>query len=286
MKNLKIIFLMAVLLVVSRPVHAQEFSFAVVSDIHRAQDSWLNALKELGVQKVDLILVAGDMAPDSDRYIDFENSFYMSEKTPVFLPVPGNHEFEDGIENFRYMRDKILPTVRGLVRRGPDTGDYYYDYGNTRFIAVDAYSELGAMGVINDAGRNWVESVIVSASEEIKNVFIFFHEPAYPQFRHIGDSFDENVQLRDAFWAMLGKHKNKVKGVFCGHTHHSYRNEYQGILQISPGTIGNGRYSSFVTAKIDGEKITFEKFQAENGADKRFILSDSWTAVNSLTTIP
>jgi len=286
MKKFKIIFVLLISIIFYGMAQAGEFSFAVVSDIHKARDSWRNTLQELSRRDVDLILVAGDMAPDLDRYIDYEETFYMGNKIPVLLPVAGNHEIKDGKENYDYLVKDVLPQIKGAVRADQKDSSYYYDHQNCRFIAVDAYNIFGRYGMINDAGREWVSKVIVGAPEGVENIFIFFHEPAYPQFRHVGDSFDEDPVLRDKFWQMLAGYGDKVKAVFCGHTHYYYRAEYQGIWQISSGSIGNNRETSFVVVNVSGSRVDFQAFHAENGPDKPFTPLDTWADVNSLTSIP
>jgi predicted phosphodiesterase len=285
MKKFKFSLILFIFLVVPFFVWPKETKFAVVSDIHKAQDSWLNCLNELQRQGSDVILETGDMAPDSDRYIDFENVFYAASKIPVFLPVPGNHELDDGMENYEYMRDKILPQIRGIVRHDVMDCDYYYDYNQVRFIAVDGYVWSGAHGVINDAGREWVKQAIKTAPPAIEDIFIFLHEPPYPQVRHVGDSFDEDPALRDRFWQMLAQ-SSRVRAVFVGHTHYYYRSEHDRVWQVSSGSIGNNKEATFVAVTVDETGIKFKAYKAQNGKDAQFSPFDEWESVNSLTTLP
>jgi len=135
--------------------------------------------------------------------------------------------------------------------------------------------------VINDAGRNWVEKTITSAPEKIKHIFIFFHEPAFPRVRHIGNSFDANPKLRNLFWNMLMRHKNKVRAVFVGHTHHYYKMKIAdpeseeanspkkfpmqkgGIYQIDIGAAGRSHTlnETYVQTVIADDKIIVNVFQ-------------------------
>ena len=64
-----------------------------------------------------------------------------------------------------------------------------------------------------------VEQVIASAPPDIDHIFVAFHEPAFPRYRHIWDSFNASPEERDAFWNMLVAHNDIVRAVFVAHTH-------------------------------------------------------------------
>lgn len=138
------------------------FSFAVVADPRGHSETWKNALIEIREQKTnpepqftaaELIINAGDMDPLAARYAEYQQIFSSRGNRPVFLPVIGNHEFEDGGEHFRYARDKLIPLIPGAVRRHDTSCDYYLDYRNVRLIMVDAYTDLGKYGVIGGGGE-------------------------------------------------------------------------------------------------------------------------------------
>ena len=146
----------------------------------------------------------------------------------VFLPVVGNHDITAGQgENAAYIRGPMLAELAGLgAARYDDVGaNYVFDWRNARFIVVDQYAWGDLRGRIDARGLAWVESAIRSAGTA-EHVFVVFHEPAFPRVRHVGDSFDFFREDRDAFWAMLVRHRGKVRAVLSGHTH------YLGLLQI------------------------------------------------------
>jgi hypothetical protein len=87
------------------PPSEQRFSFAVLADLQSGTDTWKNALLEVRDRKAnpdpaftsaELILIAGDMLPLASRYEDYLHVFANENTRPVFLPVIGNHEFNDG----------------------------------------------------------------------------------------------------------------------------------------------------------------------------------------------
>ncbi len=273
------------------------FCFAVLADPRDGGETWRNALQEIhkgngavngGNSRTELIVVAGDMDPLDVRYEDYRQVFSAAVSRPVFLPVIGNHEFENGGAHFRFARDIIIPALPGARRRHPTSCDYYLDHRNVRIIAVDGYTDLGRDGVISAEGRHWVEQVIRAAPPGIQHIFVTFHEPAFPRFRHKGDSFDQDPQLRNDFWRMLLRYRDRVRAVLVGHTHNYYRmrvldpakkaarkykkfpDDEGGIYQIDAGAAGNGPISTIVQICIKGSDVRFRTLQAKAGAHQPF----------------
>ena len=164
---------------------------------------------------------------------------------------------------------------------------------------VDEYPDLGKNGVINDKGTQWVEETIRATPPFIDHIFISFHEPAFPRFRHIGNSFDQAPEQRNAFWRMLLKYKDRVRAVLVGHTHSYYRmrvldpagreandpkafpNEDGGIYQIDAGAAGYGRANTIVQVQIMGANLLFRVLQAKKGVNEPFAEIDRWSIVNN-----
>jgi hypothetical protein len=282
----------------------QGFCIAVLADPRGHGDTFKNALFEIRNRSAEMklkhtpteiIIVAGDMDPLESRYEDYRNVFTNAGTRPILLPVIGNHEFENGGVHFRYVRDILIPSVHGAVRRHPASCDYYFDHGNVRIIAVDGYTDLGKDGVINEEGRQWVERVIKESPSSVEHIFIAFHEPAFPRFRHIGNSFDKDPELRNAFWQMLLEHREKVRAVLVGHTHSYYRlrirepagkpandpeifpDEDGGIFQIDAGSAGNGPTSTITQIQIERRNVSFRVLQAKNGVHQPFFEVDRWS---------
>lgn len=285
----------------------QKFSFAVLADPRNQGDTWKNALLEIRDRNVnqdpvftpaELIVVAGDIDPIVSREEDYQHVFANVDTRPVFLPVIGNHEFENSGAHFRYARDVLIPSIPGAVRRHSNSCDYYLDHNNIRIIVVDGYTDLGKNGVINDKGKQWVEETMRATPSSIDHIFISFHEPAFPRFRNIGDSFDQAPEQRNTFWRMLLKYKDRVCAVLVGHTHSYYRmrvldptgteandpkafpNEDGGIYQIDAGAAGNGSVNTIVRVQIVGANVFFRVLQAKKGANEPFAEIDRWSIVH------
>jgi len=237
-------------------------------------------------------LMEGSQGPgDAGIRTGDDTSVPRAEQQPMIYANDGN----PAIIDMDFIREQIIPTVPGIVRISEGSCTYYCDYKNIRVVSIDAYSgETGTAGIINDTGRAWAEAAISSASGTIDHIFVAFHAPAFPRVRHTHDSFNAVPEARNAFWKMLVSHRDKVRAVFCGHTHYyacmrvldpageaandvtAYPDETGGIYQVNPGSAGRGMKNSFVTVSIDGKNVCFRAFEAENGTDQPFFLKDEW----------
>ena len=280
-----------------------KWSFAVVADPMENGDSFQNALTEIRYMKcnpepkndsAEFVLVAGDICPIVDRYKDYKDIFLGDINMKAFFPVKGNHDYYDEINN-TYMNDIILPNQSNISVWNRKTVDYYVTWKNIYLIVVDAYSIYGNDGCINSQGREWVRNIIESAPESIKHIFISFHEPAFPRYRHLYNSFNACPSDRNDFWNMLIEHKDKVRAVFVGHTHNYYRmrvndptsscandtecfpDDDDGIYQIDVGAAGNGERNTIVRVEVNGSKVSFRVIDAPNGANQSFNVIDEWT---------
>lgn len=116
---------------------------------------------------------------------------------------------------------------------------YYFDYGNTRVIAFntnywccsDPETYGGNLeGYVMDNQLAWIEGVLDDARDDrtIKHIFMFAHEPAFPNGGHLGDAQWYNgekeyvVERRDALWEAISQN-GKVVAVFFGDEHNYNR---------------------------------------------------------------
>lgn len=218
----------------------------------------------------------------------------------TFQP-PGNppgmysNNGDPSIIDIEFIKEKIISAIPGVVCLSEDSCTYYYDHQNVRVICIDGFGgEVGQLGIINEAGRNWTEAAIKSAPASIDHIFIAFHAPAFPRVRHIHDSFSADPEQRNAFWNMLVAHRDKVRAVFCGHTHYYNRmrvfdpagaaandvtatpDEPNGIYQVNVGSAGNGMKNTFLRVEVNGKEILFRALEAENGKAQPFRVLDEW----------
>lgn len=304
MKILKMLLLFCISCITF--LNAQNWSFAVVADPRNDGASFKNALIEIRDMKVnpdqklspaEFVIVAGDIDPVSARYNNYRKIFKKDTCMKAFYPVKGNHDVG---KHARYIVKTILPHQDSITIRDKKYANYYVDWKNVRFIIVDQYSNLGSRGCINSKGRKWVEKLIQSA-HDFDHVFICFHEPAFPRFRHLLDSFNACKEDRDAFWNMVVKYNTKVKAIFNGHIHHyhrmrvvdpeskeaqdknAYPDQKEGVYQINCGATGQGDRSTVVRVQINDMNVSFLVLDAEEGKNKPFNVIDEWEIVDTTT---
>ncbi len=95
---------------------------------------------------------------------------------------------------------------------------YSFNYQNSHFVFLN--SEKPEEHLINNTQRNWLVEDLENNKKE--NVFVVFHEPAFPMKSKEEDSLDENPEERDLFWEIIDEFD--VTAVFNGHEHiHSRR---------------------------------------------------------------
>lgn len=266
------------------------WSFAVTADPRSNTLTWRNALIEIrdlrenpapAFSKAEFLLIAGDVDPNSLNYLTYNNAFGSDPIMNGYYPAIGNHDYETTAER-NYIQNTILPAQPNITRYSAETADYFIDWKNIRVIVVDAYAEFGDDGCVFSDGLAWVESVINTAVAA-RHIFIMFHDPAFPRFRHVGDSFNACPVDRNAFWNMLVDHKDKVRAVFVGHTHQycrmrvldpdseaandldQYPDDEGGIYQIDAGAAGNGDRNVIIRLEINGDTIMVRVLDADNG---------------------
>jgi len=204
--------------------------------------------------------------------------------------VIGNHDFET-IADFDECKDTIFPTLPGVVNSGPAGSigtNYSWDYGNAHFVSVNAYwdgttnagADHATSGDIPVPLRTWIGDDLAASSQPHK--FVFVHEPAYPEVRHIGDSLDAYPANRDAFVTTLDD--NGTEALFVGHDHyyhHDVASEYPllgNVHQVDAGQIQGpnvgGDGSTIIYVLVDGDMTTYKVYRSMTGT---FTLFEEWT---------
>jgi len=221
---------------------AEEFHFTVGADMRSHHEDFRSVCQGInsavsgpGVFHVSVGDVDGHI---SENRAIVDDEFGVSA---VWWPIIGNHEEEDGAE-MEWLRDEYdnangssdrTALKNMIVTEGP-TGTksvcYSWDHGNAHFVALNQYWDGGTTegtgtstsgndtatnGRVVSELRTWLDNDLSATTKD--HIFVFGHEPAFPQYRHVGDSLDANPTERDAFWALLESHD--VDAYMCGHTH-------------------------------------------------------------------
>lgn len=239
-----------------------QFSFTVVSDqryyagegAFDSSNYFRGAIESLAESGTGAFLLSpGDIDPA------YESNWTIQQVLGSdfqWYPIVGNHELPgEGTElylgeNMEWLRafdiDQGGPAEEpNIVRYGPtgcpDT-TYSFEHSDAHFVVLNEYCDAGGdaitTGDVTDHLYNWLENDLRSTTKE--NIFVFGHEPAFPQpdrdngrLRHESDSLNAHPANRDRFWSLLKS--NGVKAYFCGHTHNFSSVEIDGVWQIDSG---------------------------------------------------
>lgn len=207
----------------------------------------------------------------------------------LWFPIPGNHDFED-LADIRYLQNydydpngEVEPNV---VNWGPDScphTTYSFDYQNVHFVALNVYcneeSSWGIDGSITDTIYNWLADDL-AATDKV-HIFVFGHEPAYPQpddqtgiLEHYYESLDQYPQARDRFWQLLVEYD--VVAYIHGHTHTYSAVKIDGVWQIDAGQSMGVRAmpspGTFLIISVQGEGVNLQTYRGEEGPGFAYLL--------------
>jgi unsaturated rhamnogalacturonyl hydrolase len=275
------------------------FHFTVTADMRGSHTAFGNLLQAInnGPGAGAFHISVGDIdqtIPENRAVIDtrFGDDF-------LWYPIIGNHE-EETIADMDWLRaeydtgNSLRTPLKYFTNQDGPTGSvettYSWDYGRAHFVVLNEYwngettagSDVATDGDIVPELYNWLSADLASNSRPL--VFIFGHEPAFPQHRHIGDSLDKYVAYRDTFWTLL--EDSDVQVYFCGHTH--FYSKHQGdknnigdVWQFDAGNAGNdtnGDGLTYFDVCVSNNRVTVDVYR--DGGTGTFNLYES---VDTLT---
>lgn len=215
----------------------------------------------------------GDIDPVEDVHWTIERYI---DSTYLWYPVVGNHELPGGGNEPYYGAN--MDTLRSLnaggnslpyiVNIGPTNcreTTFSFEYENVHFVVINEYydgsSDIGTDGDVLDSLYYWLAGDLAANTKP--HIFVFGHEPAYPQpdayngrLRHSGDSLDKYAARRDRFWALLSDYG--VLAYVCGHTHNYSAVRHFGVWHLDAGHArgqgDTGAPSTFFLADVAGDE--------------------------------
>lgn len=235
------------------PAIYDEITFGVVSDqriyagagAYNTPRFFLGAVQALqAAGPIDFIVTPGDIDPPDDTFYTIREVF--TADVPWY-PVVGNHELPGAGEeaylgaNMEYLRAYPLGAVSPGPSGCPQT-TYSFDRGQAHFVVLNEYCTAAGdnhiNGDVSDSLYNWLAADLAATDQEF--IFIFGHEPAYPQpdadvgvLRYLGGGLDKYPEHRDRFWSLLRAFN--VTAYICGHTHTYSAENLYGVWQIDTG---------------------------------------------------
>ena len=219
------------------------FSFAILGDTQYYKSGtdggYYAAAASIKNMDPDLGFAVGDLVSscEEDECEEMLERWkdVLGELAKKTYPAQGNHDRSDKKESdavwnevFDHLPENGPRGLSGIV--------YSIDFQNSHFVvlATDNPKE-------NDISKeqlDWLEADLAKNAESLpaggqENIFVFFHEPAYPTNSKIGESLDENPENRDRLWSILKKYKTRA--VFSGHEHIQSRRNVDGLYQFGFG---------------------------------------------------
>ncbi|MCD9019700.1 metallophosphoesterase [Parachryseolinea silvisoli] len=183
------------------------FSFIWFGDTHCFPDSGrMITLADQQHKDIAFYSIAGDIVSTGLYRDEWDQLFQYSggafSRKPL-MPVPGNHDRQDGLGAQLYYDLFSLPH-NGPPRVEPEAS-YAFEYGDALFLMIDATSEV-------TDHTAWIEEKLTSSKASWK--FAMFHFPPY--------NFEEPYQDIQQAWVPLFD-KYHVDMVMGGHIHYYMR---------------------------------------------------------------
>lgn len=266
----------------TEPANTDKFSFIWFGDTHRSQ-VWGELLQKAHAHfpEAAFYSIAGDLVSTGLYRDEWDQLFaragsVFSEKP--LMPVPGNHDRQDGLGAWMYYAFFSLP------ENGPAQIDaestYAFEYGNAFFLMLDCTSPI-------EAQSEWIEEQLRNTQATWK--FAIFHFPPY--------NFEEPYPDIQAAWGTLFD-KYHVDMVMGGHIHYYMRSKpmHNGQVVNSPekGTVyaisigTSGRHESigeepyaevrfaegpfYQHMNIEGKRLTYQTFDQEGKLKDELII--------------
>ncbi len=212
-----------------------KFSFVWFGDTHRSPhwgEMLQTAYKKHG--ETAYYMIAGDVVSTGLYRSDWDMLFGYAKDvfsyTPL-MPVPGNHDRQDGLGAWMYYELFALPK-NGPEKVHPES-TYAFEYGNALFLMIDSTHP-------NEAQTDWIEDKLKNSMATWK--FVMFHFPPYNFEEPYFDIQEEWCGIFDRY------HVDMVMG---GHIHYYMRSKPMNngkvvksfdegtVYAVSIGTNGN-----------------------------------------------
>jgi hypothetical protein len=269
------------------PTPVPKFSFVVTTDMfHYSSPQYLDYpnffaallgyVKQFGPG--DFMVSVGDVIPAAETSWTIDQ--VMGEDY-LWFPLPGNHDF--GSSDIRFLQsynyDPNGEVEPNIVHWGPEScphTTYSFDYQNSHFVALNVYCDedapWGIDGSITDTVYDWLAADLAQTTQE--HIFVFGHEPAFPQpdaqtgsIRHLYESLDQYPDARDRFWALLKKYH--VVAYITGHTHNYSAVLIDDVWQLEAGQAMGVRAApspgTFLILSIEGGSVILKTYRGEEG---------------------
>ncbi len=200
------------------------FRFAILSDRTggHTEGIYPRAIEEIALLNPDFVVTVGDHIEgygDDYERVEAEWDTLLGFLERLEVPVhmtPGNHDIWDDESEAIY------------VRRTGQRPYQSFDHENTHFVVLDD-SRINSSEEFPADQLEWLAADL-EAARGTENIFVFFHKPLWSSTLTLGNP----DPLHDVFV------EHGVDAVFCGHLHHYFTANYDGIDYTVLGSSGGG----------------------------------------------
>ncbi|HKQ49805.1 MAG TPA: metallophosphoesterase [Phycisphaerae bacterium] len=227
------------------------FRFAAFGDSGNGSNTQTEFARRIAASKPDVIIHVGDLVYPAGALDTYDTHFFGPNaemiRTAPFMASLGNHDVAT---------EKGAPLLEVFVapRNGPEgiepERNYWFDYGDARFVALDSNLEQEAGAITKEQMKNivapWLRRVLTETDAKWK--FVFFHHVFYTGSTHPPEG---GAHMKEAFLSVF--EECGVDVVFCGHNHLYERTaplrgdqvvpDGKGIVYITTGCGGVSRYA-------------------------------------------
>ena len=226
-----------------------KFSFIWFGDTHR-DPKWGEMLQSANESHKEIAFysIAGDIVSTGLYRSDWDEFFAVAKDVFSYkplMPVPGNHDRQDGLGTRMYYEIFSLP-INGPTDVHPES-TYAFEYGNALFLMIDSTHP-------NEAQTEWIEEKLKSTKAKWK--FVMFHFPPY--------NFEEPyLDIQEEWCGIFDEYH--VDMVMSGHIHYYMRSK-----PINNGKVVNSFKEGTVYTVSIGTTGNHDEIGEEPYAEKRF----------------
>lgn len=234
---------------ITQDTNQDHFSFIWFGDTHRSKD-WGEVLQKANANhpEVAFYSIAGDLVSTGLYRNEWDELFAHSGdvfSNKPLMPVPGNHDRQDGLGAWMYYALFSLPQDAPEAVHSEST--YAFDYGNARFLMIDATHPI-------EKQSSWIEEKLKNTTATWK--FAMFHFPPY--------NFEEPYpDIQEAWCTLFDKYH--VDMVMSGHVHYYMRSK-----PMKNGEVVNSFDEGTVYATSIGTHANHDDIGEETYAEVRY----------------
>jgi acid phosphatase type 7 len=231
-----------------------KFSFIWLGDTHCFPDSGkLVALASTRHPGAAFYSIAGDLVSTGLNRDDWDKLFAYGGRTLAnkpWMPVPGNHDRQDGLGAKMYYDLFSLP--KNAPAGVEQESTYAFEYGDALFLMIDATSEVGDH-------TPWIEEKLSTSKATWK--FAMFHFPPY--------NFEEPYPDIQQAWIPLFD-RYHVDIVMGGHIHYYMRSGPMSGGKVVDSFANGTVYAISIAIPSRHEHMTSESYAVKQFAEGYF----------------